>query len=305
MSYGITDVDSVKKVYEKRKSGGRWKPKIGDNRVRIMPPWKKDEKFFWYSVDVHWTQGERSLPVACTQSEGKPCFYCELCEELLESNKELANKIKKSPLIYVNLVDLDDEAAGVQMFNPCATIFDGLISLFSGDWGDITNVETGVPIIINKIMKGDWPKYTVTPARTPYPITGKGYLNDLHDLSNQVFKFNYDQQKALYDGEDLDIINLMGDSPEKAATVDTVLQTAPISEAVEDVEDGEVKDAPPQIGESLSGKAEPEKVKTDKVKPVKGRLKCFGSYEDDDKMCVRCTNDRDACILETKKRNTK
>lgn len=138
MSSVLDKVRNAKQEAEDRLSRGGgprasfWKPKNGDNRIRIMPPWLNPtgdpdyavpenltfyEGQFWRQVAQHWNVSEdQKGPILCPKQtpglEGD-CPICEFVESLKEDKSDvqaiaLAKEIRAKVTYLLNIVDMAD-----------------------------------------------------------------------------------------------------------------------------------------------------------------------------------------------------
>ncbi len=56
MSYGQTDTAAAQKFLDRLKRSNWWKPKVGENRVRLLPP-PTGETQWWFEWTLHWGCG--------------------------------------------------------------------------------------------------------------------------------------------------------------------------------------------------------------------------------------------------------
>lgn len=101
-----------------------WKPKAGQNRIRLMPPWTEDPnnpnaKQFWREIYIHWSIGEDennkksfACPVKTPVSPGGDCPICQHVDKLRATKSaidaEQAKELRAKQQLYSNMVDLDD-----------------------------------------------------------------------------------------------------------------------------------------------------------------------------------------------------
>lgn len=114
-----------------------WKPKVGANKIRIMPPWTDqgpNALQFWRVVFVHWgvmaiedPDENNKFTIACPrktpgsaellgiegiEDSNLPCPVCDHVDELANSgdpvNIEMAKEIRRKMRVYSNVIDLND-----------------------------------------------------------------------------------------------------------------------------------------------------------------------------------------------------
>jgi len=106
--------------------GGRsWKPRPGDNFIRIMEA-VGDMGIFWVNVGQHWLTSQQ--PYTCPNyTLGEKCPICELVAELFsdgsEESKKIARRIKMNQRYVMNVISRGYEAAGPQIYYAPPTVF--------------------------------------------------------------------------------------------------------------------------------------------------------------------------------------
>ncbi|RLF29266.1 MAG: hypothetical protein DRN14_02515 [Thermoplasmata archaeon] len=176
------DLEKLKRDLDARSRRGFWRPKPGKNRVRILPQ-PDPNKTFYEIVKLHWI-GNR--PVLCT---GDDCVVCMIIQQGLAD-------IRTHEQFLVNLIDLDDVEAGVQIWPMPVTPWADLCRLVLDDeWGDITDPETGRNVTI--VRQGSGPtdtRYQVIPDPKQSKID-PAWLDQAMDLS-RIYRVTPPQQLA-------------------------------------------------------------------------------------------------------------
>ena len=94
-----------------------FKPKQGKNRIRLLPPWKVDEKGLgvpYYEALYHFSLGpEGKIAVPCLKSiPGARCPICEAVEPLKNAvnpvDREKYDDCRAKARILYNIIALDD-----------------------------------------------------------------------------------------------------------------------------------------------------------------------------------------------------
>lgn len=157
----------------------------GDNKWRIMPPPTEDSEVFYKVTGKHWfpnPDGGNDIPVLCVKTTfNQSCIGCETVRELMEDplTKKKAKKILPKKSVYLNVVDMNEPSAGVQVAEVPQTVFSEILSyMLDPEYGDLTDPKSGSVITITKTGKGLNTEYSVRVARKPtaYP-TPKGLKN--------------------------------------------------------------------------------------------------------------------------------
>jgi len=181
-----------------------WTPAQGSNRVRIMPPWNELGKIHTEAW-VHWGLGEtgRQMTFCPLKNKVGPCYVCEQVALLKASTKqvdlELAQRLTPNLRVMFNVVDRAAPEKGVQIWGTGIANLREIMSLIADpQWGDITDSEAGVNLVIERTGTNLGTRYTIRPERQPSPLD-KSWLSQLHDLDAMVVHKTYDELKVMYD----------------------------------------------------------------------------------------------------------
>lgn len=176
-----------------------WRPKDGKNKIRIVPPWTEEgpnANVVWREVAQHWNVSpDMKGPAVCpknTPDLGDECPICDLIEYLKTQKDdpealELVNKMRAKKTYFFNVVDLSDPVytahdvaefkknrpdsdvpfeAGdikIQVYAAGVGVFNSIISMIVENNLDITDLDEGYDITIDKQGSGLTTKYNVTP----------------------------------------------------------------------------------------------------------------------------------------------
>lgn len=196
---------------------GFWKPEEGRNIIRILPEVGEME-FFFQEVGRHFNlpdveDADKTLvcPDFTTGGE-EPCPICEVVQQLYSSgsveDKELASKWRVRKSFWMNVVVRKagdrggNTAEGPYIFTPGVMIFQSIQSLISDpDYGDISDLEQGIDIIIDRNGTGIDTSYKVYPRKGNFhPIhedadQSSRILNEAVDLSYVLLTENPDEDE--------------------------------------------------------------------------------------------------------------
>lgn len=199
---------------------GFWSPPSGDSIIRILPE-VGDMEFFFQEVGSHYIPGEKSMSIYCpnfTSGGMHDCPICELVGELWrgdEMDKELAKKLRHDRKFWMNVVvrDKDDAggntASGPYIFTPGVTIYNAILALINNPTiGDITDIDTGIDLLINKKGEKLNTEYQVfnRPSRVDIPLCKdeqklNNILDKAQDLSWVMLSEDKDEDKDLGAGK--------------------------------------------------------------------------------------------------------
>lgn len=208
-----------------------WRPESGDNDIRVMPPWTDEEPFrgaFCREVAQHWGISEdQKGPILCPREtphlEGD-CPVCEFVDELRRdkndiAKQELVKEIRAKKAYLINIVNLSDPVynagdvaeykkarpdqdvpfkAGdpkIQVYACPKTIYNQILDCIMQNDTDITDLESGNDLVINRSGMGLTTRYTLTPklksppsdvsASVEFPQLDRvGFIMDYSDMTD-------------------------------------------------------------------------------------------------------------------------
>ena len=182
------------------------RPGDGRNTYRILPSWRtegtEEEKLqFWHDYGLHWikkSKGDKPDAVLlCDQKTfGKPCEICAAISGAIQQStddtvtevlkKECTSKQKY--LLNVLHLNASDKAMRIvpQVLEVGPKIFeDGIIPLIS-EYGDITALEGGTDIVINRSGSGLNTEYSVMPAKDSLAKVANKIMDKVTNLDDAV-----------------------------------------------------------------------------------------------------------------------
>lgn len=178
------------------------KPAPGKNMYRILPTWRKgaEENQFWHDFGMHWVRSEKGgkpIPYLCLdKTYEKECPVCNAIGAGIRgaSDDETINLLKganASQRFLINVLHLNDSEKKnePQIMEIGVTVFDDLISLME-DYGDVTDLEKGIDIIIKREGKGLDTSYTVLPSPKGPRKVDPSVMEKVADLDAAVAQEN-------------------------------------------------------------------------------------------------------------------
>lgn len=187
----------------------------GKNIRRILWP-KGDKEEFWSEGYVHFGLGPEGKSIAtCAKTFGKDkkCPICEEVERLKatgdKEDKKLADSIRQTKRIYINVINRDDEEEPIKVLSIGVTILKGLLeAICDPDYGDITDFEDGRDMTIKKSGKGLNTEYSVLPkpkaSVASEELSAKEIEEKMTDLDSLFIEKSYDELLAVLNGEEPD-----------------------------------------------------------------------------------------------------
>lgn len=159
------------------------KPQPGKHKYRILPGnFAGNKEQFWHEFGMHYIKtkegGKPEVVHICNEKTyGKPCEICEMVGQAYRNAETDAqrNFIKENFAnegYLVNVLHLTGtEPQKPQVMLIGSGIFEDFLEIYE-EYGDFTNIETGVDIIITREGTGkNDTSYTVMPSRTSEPVT--------------------------------------------------------------------------------------------------------------------------------------
>jgi len=211
--------------------------KDGRNVIRILPP--KGDGVFAKEVFVHFgvnknEENKKGTMVVCPKTHGdnKPCPVCDVVAEMRKLSKKkddkfdkLARELNKKTRVYYNVIDRaddlstfekkevdgkekwfnadDEEETPIKVFGSGIGIYKALLALIvDPEYGDITDEDEGLDIIITKSGTGFNTKYEVKSVRKESPIGFDNWEEESHDLNPLAKAKSYDEIEAILNGEE-------------------------------------------------------------------------------------------------------
>lgn len=227
--------DRIRKASERR-DVSFWRPSVGKNVARVLPHWSGDMgKVFFKKTKVHFGIGPEKNRVVCRlnlNSASEACPVCDYVKDLLQSGRRedafIAKDIMSRERFAVNMIDVQDPKAGVQVWEMGRGLFNDVLLLFLDDeYGDLDNLESGRHVIINRQGEGKTDtRYHVMPSSTVTRVPQK-VMERAHDLDNIYPIPSSEEVLAILHGEEYieeqegeDILAGAGETGKEAAVVE-------------------------------------------------------------------------------------
>lgn len=199
----IMDIVRKKKQAIQASSGRRentHKPQPGKSKFRILPGWREGDPTFFQDFGQHFVKNQKdelqAVYMCVDKTYGQPCPICQSIEQgIMRSTDDDITKAlkesKSSSRVLFNALHLDgDDANTPIILDLSPTTAEKVLGLME-EYGNITDLDEGVDIIITRSGKGLNTEYTVMPAPKSAPVD-KAVLKNLHNLDEYV-KQEFDQ----------------------------------------------------------------------------------------------------------------
>jgi hypothetical protein len=174
------DHDKLKRTRAGARGGMGWKPKPGDNKVRILPvhsrfltDWEAVEDLSLpYKIHFFRIEGRPVEVSRCLEAFQKKCPACDTWRVHRKSTdvglEQLARDIAPAEQFLFNILDLNNLQAGIQQWASNWTCRDKIMAIAANAaWGNIIDPADGVDFVVNLIpgsqARSGYNTYEVTP----------------------------------------------------------------------------------------------------------------------------------------------
>jgi len=207
-----------------------WVPEMGESLIRILPP--ADGKLFYKKVGIHYRLAGSGMEFCPRMTADDQCPICEVVDELRKSKSpaavQLVNRLAGVERYLMNIIPLNEDQKRVRQYIAPKTVRLALLKIIlDPDYGDITDLERGRNVVIEKVQGGGgFVNYSVRVKPREISVRellGReltlGEIPDLNDFVMKRIK-SYDRLKVvLYGGEQElameELVERYSDSPSK------------------------------------------------------------------------------------------
>jgi len=199
-----------------------WVPDFGENLVRVLPP--VDGTLFYKKVGVHYRLVGSGMEFCPKLTEGASCPVCEVVDQLRKMGTpvamQLVNRLAVVERYLMNVVPLKEgEEKMIRQYLAPKTVRLALLKIvLDPDYGDVTDLERGRNIVIEKVQaSGGFVNYSVRakPRETSVrEVLGRQLrmeeIPDLNEFVRRRMKGYHELKAVLYGSdEDLGVEELM------------------------------------------------------------------------------------------------
>ena len=155
-----------------------WKIPEGESKIRILPPWSEAGDIA-FECKSHWRIPPNDRMVNCLTVINKECPICELVKELRSRGKaEMASKFGAKKSIYYNVIVRGEEDKGVQIMRSGIQLYENILGyLYDEEYGDITDIDEGSDITIERSGQGLDTSYNIKIARKTSPLSADAKIS--------------------------------------------------------------------------------------------------------------------------------
>ena len=280
MTKKMSKAEKVKALRDKLKKqdlggggAGFYSPKVGKNTIRILPE-VGDMDFFFQPVGRHFFPDKRAVYCpSFTTEKDLDCPVCEIVRELHnigdKQSKKLASSLGVRRSWWMNVIDRNNEDAGPLMYTPGVMVFNSIISLINDpDYGDVTDIDEGSDIIIDRDGTGIETSYEVHGRRKESALTDddemlEEWLDKAKDLTWIEVSEDPEEDDELSEGHAVHIV------PYDRIVLDFGLDS--FDEEAEEAEEAE-SDRRPKRKTKRKPVVEVEEVEDDEVEEVEDEV---------------------------------
>ena len=178
-----------------------WKPKVGRNFIRILPPPEGESTPFRKAFQHFVENGEAKKSLICTRlaapERRQPCAVCVRVTQLqasrIKADQDKGKKMAAKKRVFVNIIDREKPEMGTLIFAFGTSIDKQLISLRNDPvtGGNYTDPENGYDLVIDRVGAGLDTKYSVRMAKKPSRVAEtdeeiQSLVDNQHDLNRLV-----------------------------------------------------------------------------------------------------------------------
>jgi len=237
------NADEVRKAMDEKVGGSNFlKLKEGRNELRLLPvtetalsEYGRKEPFV--EIWVHFLPSSNKS-IACLKNMGK-AGSCEVCRTLKRITDRIdedeLNGMKAKKRYRCNVWNIDTQSFAI--WEPGWTVVRDISKIFN-EWGDITDVEDGRSLIVNREGTGRFTKYSVSVGRNTGALPDVAFdwfeNNEVTELEETI---NYPSADDLRDAKE------------------ELLISAGLMDDLDDDEDEDVEPEPPKRSKPVSAAA--------------------------------------------------
>lgn len=188
-----TNLANVRKIFAGLDEGNKfWKPKVGENIIRILPSNREDGNFAFKSVMHHGFKVEgsaRAFP--CLAYMGKSCPVCQVLSYFDTDTdpdvQDLMKNIGPRESYLMNILVKGEDKP--KIYSAAKTVMRDFMSYMNDEeYGDITDPEEGRYIKLKRTGEGLGTKYSTRVSPSTSAIEGEDWEENLFNLEKEAFR---------------------------------------------------------------------------------------------------------------------
>jgi hypothetical protein len=172
-----------KEMAAKKSRQSTLKPQAGKHKYRILPSWKSESSDgqFWHDYSMHFVKtpdsGDKpaAVYVCADKTYSRPCEVCAVIEKSLatcgdDKLIDMLKKAKSAQRYLLNVLHLTGpEPKKVQVLEVGQGVFNDICNMI-GEYGDISDINSGTDLLITREGLGLETKYSVMAAAKSLPV---------------------------------------------------------------------------------------------------------------------------------------
>lgn len=196
------------------KNDTKWKPKEGDQTIRILPTADGDP---FKEFHFHYNVGKNPGILCPKKNYGEHCPICDFASQLWregvdnndDQSKAAAKKLFARKRYYSPIIVRGQETDGVKVWAYGKMAYETLLGyVLDADYGDITDPETGTDIVLNYTVPGtpgSFPKTALKPRRRPSVLCDDAIasceelIESVPDIEAQFNRLSSEEIQAIMD----------------------------------------------------------------------------------------------------------
>ena len=196
------------------KNDTKWKPKEGDQTIRILPTADGDP---FKEFHFHYNVGKNPGILCPKKNYGEHCPICDFASQLWregvdtnnDQSKAAAKKLFARKRYYSPIIIRGQETEGVKVWAYGKMAYETLLGyVLDADYGDITDPETGTDLVLNYTVPGtpgSFPKTALKPRRRPSVLCDDAIasceelIESVPDIEAQFNRLSSEEIQAIMD----------------------------------------------------------------------------------------------------------
>ena len=196
------------------KNDTKWKPKEGDQTIRILPTADGDP---FKEFHFHYNVGKNPGILCPKKNYGEHCPICDFASQLWregvdtnnDQSKAAAKKLFARKRYYSPIIIRGQETDGVKVWAYGKMAYETLLGyVLDADYGDITDPETGTDLVLNYTVPGtpgSFPKTALKPRRRPSVLCDDAIasceelIESVPDIEAQFNRLSSEEIQAIMD----------------------------------------------------------------------------------------------------------
>lgn len=191
-----TNIETVRRVFGGLEKDNKfWKPKVGENVIRVLPSNREDGNFAYHSQLHHEFKVEgqgRAFP--CMSVFNKPCPVCKVISYFdTESDpdiKELIGKLTPRHAYLMNILDRTNKSDNtVLIFSAAKTVMREIMQYMNDEeYGDITDPDEGRDVKIKRVGEALSTRYSTRVSPKITAIDVEDWEENMFNLEAEAYR---------------------------------------------------------------------------------------------------------------------